>query len=399
MEWHIITPEYPPQPGGVSDYTYQVAAALAEAGDEVHVWCPPSGSPAPRQRGVTVHPELGRIGAADLRRVGRLLSRYTAPRKLLVQWVPQGYGYRALNVVFPAWLCRRARRWGDRVELIVHEPFVRFFEGGWKHNAGAVVHRIMITLLLASTRRVWMTIPAWERFLRAYTFGAATEMEWLPVPSNIPTSTDPAEVASTRGKIAGSGEAIVGHFGTYGELVKGLLVEIFTGLLQDPAGHRVLLLGRRSDDFARELCIINPEWSSRIAVVADAPASAIATYLKACDLVIQPYADGISSRRTSAMAALGLGVPVVSTSGPFTEPIWRESGGVALYSLNDLPGLVGQALRLLEQPEKRVRLGERGAALYESLFSLPRLVQRLRESGGRKPSEGLRGLTAGTTSH
>ena len=38
--WHIITGEYPPAPGGVSDYTEAVAAGLAAAGDEVHVWCP-----------------------------------------------------------------------------------------------------------------------------------------------------------------------------------------------------------------------------------------------------------------------------------------------------------------------------------------------------------------------
>src|SRR5256714_13899599 len=40
--WHLITCEYPPRTGGVSDYTRLVAEGLSEAGDEVHVWCPPS---------------------------------------------------------------------------------------------------------------------------------------------------------------------------------------------------------------------------------------------------------------------------------------------------------------------------------------------------------------------
>ena len=38
--WHIVTSEYPPDVGGVSDYTRQVAEGLARMGDEVHVWCP-----------------------------------------------------------------------------------------------------------------------------------------------------------------------------------------------------------------------------------------------------------------------------------------------------------------------------------------------------------------------
>src|SRR5207248_6476969 len=29
IEWHVLTGEYPPQPGGVSDYTRQVARGLA----------------------------------------------------------------------------------------------------------------------------------------------------------------------------------------------------------------------------------------------------------------------------------------------------------------------------------------------------------------------------------
>ena len=40
MQWHILTGEYPPQPGGVSDYTRMVAEGLAAAGDEVVVWAP-----------------------------------------------------------------------------------------------------------------------------------------------------------------------------------------------------------------------------------------------------------------------------------------------------------------------------------------------------------------------
>ena len=36
--WHIVTGEYPPDSGGVADYTAAVARALADSGAEVHVW-------------------------------------------------------------------------------------------------------------------------------------------------------------------------------------------------------------------------------------------------------------------------------------------------------------------------------------------------------------------------
>ena len=37
---HILTGEYPPQPGGVGDYCALVAAGVAAEGRGVHVWCP-----------------------------------------------------------------------------------------------------------------------------------------------------------------------------------------------------------------------------------------------------------------------------------------------------------------------------------------------------------------------
>src|SRR5436190_9439221 len=125
MDWHLITSEYPPQPGGVSDYTHLVANGLAAEGDTVHVWCPAQEqrSEIRSQKSVgedqrskvrdrrseagecqegtlVVHRELGRISPADLRRAGRMLDQFPLPRHLLVQWVPHGYGYRAMNLPF-----------------------------------------------------------------------------------------------------------------------------------------------------------------------------------------------------------------------------------------------------------------------------------------------------------
>ena len=42
QRWCVVTCEYPPLPGGVSDHTHHLVAALAAAGDQVDVWCPPA---------------------------------------------------------------------------------------------------------------------------------------------------------------------------------------------------------------------------------------------------------------------------------------------------------------------------------------------------------------------
>ena len=146
MTWHLITADNPPQVGGVSDYSRLIAEGLADAGDDVHVWCPPR-SAGPEGLRVKIHPELGRIGLRDLRALDCLLDKFAPPRRLLVQWVPHGFGWHSMNLSFCLWVHRRARR-GDRIELMVHEPFLEFRSGRVHHGVMAAIHRLMTIVLL-----------------------------------------------------------------------------------------------------------------------------------------------------------------------------------------------------------------------------------------------------------
>src|SRR3954447_13996557 len=122
--WHIITCEYPPQIGGVSDYTRLLSRELTRSGDEVHVWAPEWEYEPPTRvmDGITLHRALGAFGTADLQEAGKQMSAFPAPLTLLVQWVPHGYGQRSMNVGFCRWIARMARA-GHRVYLMIHEPF------------------------------------------------------------------------------------------------------------------------------------------------------------------------------------------------------------------------------------------------------------------------------------
>src|SRR5258706_11721285 len=95
--WPLLTGEYPPRPGGVSDYTRIVAEGLADRGCDVHVWCPAAADPPPSHRGVTIHPVAGVWSSGDLRRLTAEIDALPGPRRLVVQWVPHAFGRRSLN--------------------------------------------------------------------------------------------------------------------------------------------------------------------------------------------------------------------------------------------------------------------------------------------------------------
>lgn len=380
--WQIITGEYPPVVGGVSGYSQVVAEGLADAGDEVHVWCPPLPH-LPASNGVTVHPALGRISRRDLGAVDRLLDRFPSPRHVLVQWLPHGFGYRSMNVGFCAWLLRRARR-GDRIEIMVHEPYLGFGEGGIRWTAAASVHRVMTIILARAASRVWIAIPQWERHWRPYALGRNVPIAWLPIPSILPMAA-PDDARRVRDRYAPAGGPMVGHLSSYGTVSKRSLSVTVPAILQRTPNAAIVLLGQRADSLHQQLVRDHPQLASRIQATGTLAPQALADHIGACDLLIQPYPDGISSRRTSAMAGLALGIPVITTSGSLTESLWAETRAVSLVKVDDSGALTAEALRLLSDERARRDLGARGHDVYRQRFDLRHTIGALRRAASEEP--------------
>src|SRR2546427_3658668 len=386
--WHLVTCEYPPQAGGVSDYTQLVARALSSAGDEVHVWCPPANgatdepereteNPAP----LFVHREMGRFSISNLCRLNNCLDQFASPRRLLVQWVPHGYGFHSMNLPFCLWLWQRAVRRRDIVELMVHEPCVPFGKGSLKQTGVAAVHRLMTIVLLKAARHVWMSIPAWAARLRPYSLGRALPFTWLPVPSSIPIVYDPLGVQVVRQRYAPAEQQIVGHFGTCDRNISKLLLQSIPTLLHTMADCVALFLGHGSETVRDELIQRYPDLTDRVHATGSLTTADLSQHISACDVMLQPYIDGVSSRRTSVMAALSHGLPIVTAKGALTESIWAESHAVALVTADDVEALIQTTKSLLANASARSELGKAARGLYETRFALSHVVEALRNGG------------------
>ncbi len=382
--WHMITSEYPPQSGGVSDYTRVLATGLAECGDEVHIWCPMHPGTQPQDEGIELHRVCGSFSGADLRRVGEELDRFPTPRRILVQWVPHGFGYRSLNLGFCWWLWKRSRKHGDRVELMVHEAYLPFTWRSLSHNAAALVHRLMTIVLLRAADHVWISIPGWESWLRPYAFGRNLRFEWLPIFSNVPIINDPVGALEIRRKYVDGDQVLIGHFGTFAPLITPVLEPILLSLADDTPGRVFLLMGQGSEQFRDGLIAKRPQLAAFIHATGRLPLEELSHHFTACDLLIQPYPDGVTSRRTSFMAGLAHGKPVVTTSGPLTEPLWSHSEAVSLVRSGDTQAFVNQVRRLRADGAKRLRAGAAGRRLYQERFASSHIIATLRQTGSTK---------------
>lgn len=382
MSWHVITCEYPPQSGGVSDYTILVAKGLASLGDKVHIWCPALPDKAPEIRGVQVHAVLGKFSPRDLGNAGRELDRFPGPRHLLVQWVPHGFGYKSMNLPFCLWLWGRSKLHHDQVDVMVHEPFLQFLPGRWRQNAAATVHRLMTLVLLGAAHDVSLSTPTWEHMLRPFDLGRRRAYKWLPLPSNVPITKDATGIASIRKQYAGSG-LLLGHFGTFNPAITPMLRAIVPALLRKSNGTSLLLIGGGGPAFRERLIRECADLEGRVHAVGQIGASdpRLSCHLSACDALLQPYPDGVTTRRTTVMAALAHGLATITTSGELTEPLWSKSGAVVMAPAGDSEAFVEAALGILECAEKRASLGENGAKFYHRNFDIRHIVALLRGAG------------------
>ncbi len=365
--WHLVTGEYPPRPGGVSDYTQQLAYSLAAAGENVDVWTP-STSRVRQDGRVRVH-GIRNFEVGGLRQLSAELSSTPGQKRLFIQYVAPSFGLRGLNVPFCFWLAERHR---EEVWVQFHEVAYDFAWGNApRHNALAGVQWWMAQLVANRAQRVFVSVPGWRRQLGRH----ANRSEVLPIPSNMPDDVARADVASVRARLGSA--PIVGHFGTYGRFVTNLLDPAMVSVLRKLPDARFLLLGRGGAEFAAGLTFSSPDVAGRVMAPGALDAASISTHLAACDVLMQPYPDGISGRRTSAMAGLALGRPLVTTSGHLTEREWSSSDAVVMSPVGRADDLAGATIRLLSTRSEREALGNRGRAWYRAHFSMTRTVERL----------------------
>jgi glycosyltransferase involved in cell wall biosynthesis len=292
--------------------------------------------------------------------MGEQLGTLPKPRRLFLQYVPTSFGFRGMNVPLVRWLQARP----EELWIQFHEVVLGWKL--WRKPHLNLVHAVELWMAKALARRAdrtFVSVEAWKRRLGKY----AGRAEWLPIPSNVPVSVEAAELERVRTTL-GSAPRIV-HFGTYSPLILADLGPTIHEIARRRSDAQFLLLGRGARDFARTLSL-----GVRVDAREDLPGSQIAALLKASAVALQPFPDGISARRTSAMAALALGVPVVTTDGFLTDSVWR-SGGVALGTVGRPLELARLCGRVLDEPVFGRTLGERGASLYREYFSLERTLE------------------------
>jgi glycosyltransferase involved in cell wall biosynthesis len=106
--------------------------------------------------------------------------------------------------------------------------------------------------------------------------------------------------------------------------------------------------------------------------------------LVASDVALLPFTDGVSTRRTTVMAALAHGLPVVGLCGVNTDTaLLDHPEALTLTPVGDKPAFARAAVELAGDPVRLRAAGEAGRRLYADQFDWPLVAQRVKAALGR----------------
>ena len=238
--------------------------------------------------GVTLHRVAGsggedRFAPRALARIDRLLAELPRPRRLLVQYVPHAFGFKALNLPFALWLYRRQRR--EQITTLFHEVAFPWAARPWaRTNLLAATHRAMAALVARASERRLVASQRWAELLGQVAPASRYPTTWQPVPSNVATDVDPAQVGALRAGLREGAPPtqVLGHFGSYGRLLRPHLHAIFPRALDLAPRAHLLLVGRAGVAFRAELVERHPRLGQRVHALGERPSAETAAAIAAC---------------------------------------------------------------------------------------------------------------------
>ncbi len=279
---------------------------------------------------------------------------------VLLQYNPFAYGRWGFAPQLVARIHRLTRRRvRPRIVLVLHEPYVPFVPD--RSMATAAWQRLQLLALTRSCDATIAVTAAWKRRAERLVRGTRP-VHNVPVGSNVPDKR--AERQHARDTLGvDERTVVVAQFGTNHPSRLNDHTRVTVEQLERSGVPAVLLnLGHQARPVAADC-------ATREVLPGYLQLEGLAALLSAADVFLSPCIDGVSTRRTSIMAALQHGVPVVGTFTPDTDDSLREGPAVRLAPVHDVQRFAQLAVALASSRDELDRSAIAARALFEREFA------------------------------
>ncbi len=384
MKICIIFPAYPPgyQADGIGDYTRILVRRLRERGHDVYVVV--SGRYTGNDENV-IRAGDSRWNAPELLKVFRKVreARFDVVH---MQYTPVTYGFGIVFKLLPLLLRLSAP------DIFFVTTFHTLVGGKWTSRINALLLSMFSHRIISTNEEITLLFNKWLCMFKG-------KLSQIPVGANIsPAETD---IQRTRGQMAkdygiGRDAVVLSNFGFFypGKGIEELIMAL--NKLRAADRYYLLLIGALRDEDAEyrrylQGIIRTCGLEKDVVWTGELKAERVSELLKASDMYVVPYSDGISIRRGSLMAGIVNGVPIISTFPRVEMPYFKNGENVVLVERGNHDQLAAAIERLTKDKDLRGRLSGNVAALAKG-FDWDRIADRTLEvyssGGGRNRDRG-----------
>ena len=341
----FVTGEYPPMVGGVGRFTAELASALQTQGAQVAVLSDEQVTASAESGGVRILPQRRNWGWRILSDIPAC-ARAVGADWIHVQFQTAAYGMHPAINALPYFL----RRHGLRAAWTYHDLRVPYLFP----KAGARLRNWVTRLPLRAADAVVVTNQSdWESMQGQVQRG---QLHRIPIGSDIESRRFTAEERSLRRAARGYGseQLVLGYFGFLNASKGGLtLVETLAALTGGGWDVHLLMIGERvgaSDETnfkylqRVEAAISEHGLASRVQWTGHQSDAEVAADFNAIDVLVMPYEDGMSMRRSTLTAALANGCAIVTTYPQAPTPELGVDSDLLLVPPRD-PAATAEAVR------------------------------------------------------
>jgi len=366
----MIAPSAPPKTCGVGDHSFFLAHALARR-TRLKIHCG-QGSPVPRFGILDSRTDFDSDHPRTLLRLSRS-EEFRPGDTVFVQYTNFAYGRYGFNPWMAPALARLRRR-GVRVVTMFHETYMPASEGWKAAIMGLWQKRFFRRIGLDSDVCLFSTEPWSKRY--ADWFPGRT-VACLPVGSNIPVVESDRSVERSRLGIPEGAVCLVVFGGTHPSRLFPWIAQASRNLVAKGVEHRLVHIGPDSGRVAELLegCPL-----LELGIQAE---DAVSRTFAACDMLLAPFADGASTRRTSLLSGLEHGLCCVTTRGPGTDSTLSGQDGSALVFAADRDDFEKVVLDLASDQARARSLGTAARTFHRANYAWDSIADRCMELATR----------------
>jgi len=368
----LISSKYPPDRGGVAGYTESLARALSE---DIIVDVLTTGinefSEEVGSSNFKVMRQIPSWGFRGFWKINKILrqGKYDCVN---IQYVPHAYGWLGINVALPVFLIYW-RITGVRFSFFCHEIALPISIRYIKWLPFALFNWLVYITIVLCSKQVGVSCEKWKKYTEKVFFWCKNKCHSIPIFSTfegIETRSDSIDNLKIRYGLDDIKVTMVFMGGLHPSRLIRYVIDSFDYLISKRYEVKLLCVGVDTEKIIKLIPKEKGHLKKSLILTGYLEDAEIAELINFGDLFLCPYSDGVSMRRSSLMAALCFGLPIITTKTKYTERVFYNLKFILMSNSDDKEGFISNVERMIKDKENLKVFGKKAKDFYEKHFSL-----------------------------